>query len=66
MNTVLRLTNEQRAELFRGAAQRLGFGEVIVEKDFWVCWTLRQLFTLPGIGEHLIILRPEDAVHQWI
>ena len=39
MNTVLRLTNEQRAELFRAAAQRLGFGEVIVEKDFWVCWT---------------------------
>lgn len=54
MNSVLRLTSEQRAELFRAAAQRLGFGEVIVEKDFWVCWTLRQLFTLPGIGEHLI------------
>ncbi|HTV62318.1 MAG TPA: nucleotidyl transferase AbiEii/AbiGii toxin family protein [Verrucomicrobiae bacterium] len=26
----------------------------IVEKDFWVCWTLKQLFTLPTIGEHLI------------
>ena len=24
-----------------------------VEKDFWVCWTLRELFALPGIGEHL-------------
>jgi predicted nucleotidyltransferase component of viral defense system len=24
-----------------------------VEKDFWVCWTLRELFTLANIGEHL-------------
>jgi hypothetical protein len=26
----------------------------IVEKDFWVCWTLKELFRLPVIGEHLI------------
>jgi hypothetical protein len=24
-----------------------------MEKDFWICWTLRELFALPGIGEHL-------------
>ena len=27
--------------------------EVIFEKDFWVCWLLRHLLNLPGIGEHL-------------
>jgi len=27
---------------------------VVVEKDFWVCWTLKELFRLPDIGEHLI------------
>lgn len=53
MDSILRLTPGQRAELFKAASQKLGFGEVIIEKDFWVCWTLRQLFTLPGIGEHL-------------
>ncbi|HEY1789435.1 MAG TPA: nucleotidyl transferase AbiEii/AbiGii toxin family protein, partial [Verrucomicrobiae bacterium] len=26
----------------------------IVEKDFWVCWTLKELFRLPDIGGHLI------------
>ncbi len=26
----------------------------IIEKDFWVCWTLKQLFNLPDIAEHLI------------
>lgn len=25
-----------------------------MEKDFWVCWTLKELFGLPGIGEHLV------------
>ena len=27
---------------------------VVLEKDFWVCWTLKELFRLPTIGEHLI------------
>ena len=31
----------------------MGLQAVSVEKDFWVCWTLRDLFTLPGIGSHL-------------
>ena len=25
----------------------------IVEKDFWVCWTLRELFCLPGWGQSI-------------
>jgi hypothetical protein len=25
-----------------------------MEKDFWVCWTLKEMFRLPAIGEHLI------------
>lgn len=27
--------------------------EASIEKDLWICWTLRELFALPGIGEHL-------------
>lgn len=65
MNSVLKLSPEQRAELYRGAAQRLGFGEVIVEKDFWVCWTLQQLFTLPGIGEHLLFKGGTSLSKVW-
>ena len=26
---------------------------IIIEKDFWVCWTLRRLMETPGLGEHL-------------
>jgi hypothetical protein len=34
-----------RAELFSETAARLGVADAIVEKDFWVCWVLKQLFS---------------------
>lgn len=43
----------------------MGFGEVIVETDFWVCWTLQQLFTLPGTGEHLIFKGGTSLSKVW-
>lgn len=33
--------------------ERMGLQAASVEKDFWVCWTLRELSRMPGIGEHL-------------
>jgi hypothetical protein len=29
-------------------------GEHIIEKDFWVCWTLKRLFTMKPLDGHLI------------
>ncbi|MDC0116243.1 nucleotidyl transferase AbiEii/AbiGii toxin family protein [Octadecabacter sp.] len=43
-----------RAEAFQEAAARLGFSQAIIEKDFWVCWSLEKLFALPSFGDHLI------------
>jgi len=54
MDTVLQLTPKERVELFESAALQTGMDAVILEKDFWVCWTLKELFRLPTIGEHLI------------
>lgn len=54
MDTLLsRTTPKERRELFDVTAARMGIGGRLVEKDFWVCWTLRRLFALSGIGEHL-------------
>lgn len=39
---------------FDQTARALNMQPVIVEKDFWVCWTLKELFQLPTFGEHLI------------
>ena len=54
MKIVLDLTPAQRRELFVAASQKLGYTAPVVEKDSWVCWTLRELFALPGAREHLI------------
>jgi hypothetical protein len=54
MDTVIGLSPRERAELFDQTAQLTGMAAMIVEKDFWVCWTLKQMFGLPEIGEHLI------------
>lgn len=55
MNRIAELPAEQRNELFALAAERLGMGSVaVVEKDFWVCWTLKHLFGHPKLSELLI------------
>lgn len=54
MDSILKLTQRERTELFAAAAQKSGLGVVVLEKDFWVCWILKELFGLPVIGQHLI------------
>ena len=42
-----RIANQSTAErtiLFRNTAEKLDLPEAIIEKDFWVCWTLDYLF----------------------
>lgn len=45
---------DERKLFFEETAARRNMQGVIVEKDFWVCWTLKELFALPEMGEHLI------------
>ena len=54
MDTLIQVSRSQRAQLFEQVSQETGMEAVIIEKDFWVCWTLKELFRLPEIGEHLI------------
>ena len=65
MKSMLSLSDIQRRQLFEGAAQRVGIQEIILEKDFWVCWTLRELFALSGIGEHLIFKGGTSLSKAW-
>lgn len=53
MDIVARLPAQDRSDLFRAAADRLGVTSAIIEKDFWVCWTLRRLYSLPTLADHL-------------
>ena len=36
-----------------------------VDKDFWVCWTLRELFNLPDIGNHLTFKGGTSLSKAW-
>src|SRR6266550_9638879 len=47
MDDVARLPVIDRMDLFSATARRRGWTAEIIEKDFWVCWTLKRLFTLP-------------------
>jgi hypothetical protein len=47
MDDVARLPAEDRAALFGETGAGRGVADMIIEKDFWVCWSLRRLFGLP-------------------
>lgn len=54
MDSVARLADAQRSELFESTAQQTGLPPAVVEKDFWVCWTLKHIFESPVLREALL------------
>lgn len=53
MDAFLAMADTRRRALCEEAGQLLGLDATSVEKDCWVCWTLRELFALPELGRHL-------------
>ncbi|MGV8080897.1 MAG: nucleotidyl transferase AbiEii/AbiGii toxin family protein [Syntrophales bacterium] len=53
MDSFLVFPAERRRIICEEGQQRLGLAPASIEKDFWVCWTLRELFRLPGWGNSL-------------
>lgn len=55
MDSFARLAPDERAEALGETAARRGIAAaLIVEKDFWVCWTLKRLFGLTDVGADMI------------
>jgi hypothetical protein len=54
MNKVARLPAAERRDLFQESARERGTNPAIIEKDFWVCWVLKQLFADPELGARLV------------
>lgn len=54
MNTVAQMPARERAELFAETAERKVLPEAIIEKDFWVCWVLKQLFSIEALTGRLL------------
>ena len=53
MDEFAKLPSDERRLYFEQAAAQLGMSAQIIEKDFWVCWSLRRLFSLDEFRNHL-------------
>lgn len=49
MDNVARYSAKDRSDLFIASAVKRQIVPALVEKDFWVCWTLRRLYALEGL-----------------
>ncbi len=65
MNAFLQMPAERRRLAFQQVDASMGLQAFSVEKDFWVCWTLRELFTMAGIGEHLTFKGGTSLSKAW-
>lgn len=73
MNRIAAASNQERADLFRSAALAKGsrFALEIMEKDFWVCWTLFRLFSQMRFRPHMIfkggtsLSKAYGAIHRF-
>ena len=68
--TVLAANDDERRDLFVGAAARLRTDEQNIEKDFWVCWTLDALFNeleaMSGKKRNARLEAIKDACQKYI
>lgn len=53
MDEFARLPSEDRIAAINEAAARRDVTPVIIEKDFWVCWTLKRLSECTGVFPHI-------------
>jgi hypothetical protein len=53
MDKFVSLDAKDKRAYFEVAAANLNIMPQLVEKDFWVCWILKVLFSLPEVGSHL-------------
>lgn len=49
-----RLPIDQRLSYFQEVANRRGLTRLIVEKDFWVCFSLHLLFSTPALAGRFV------------
>ena len=53
MNEFIKKNADEKRLYFEQSAADLNLPAFAIEKDFWVCWALKKLFTLPEWKDHL-------------
>jgi hypothetical protein len=54
MNRIATSDSNIRNELFIRTGAEMNILPGLVEKDFWVCWMLNRLFSIPTIKSHIL------------
>ncbi len=65
MDDFLKMSPKDRRLACLQVEERMHLQAASVEKDFWICWTLRELFALPGIGPHLTFKGGTSLSKAW-
>jgi hypothetical protein len=65
MDTFIAFGEDERRDYCNEARALLGLPAGSIEKDFWVCWTLRELFSLPEVGPHLTFKGGTSLSKAW-
>ena len=65
MDTFAHLPASERRLACLAVADAKRLQAASVDKDFWVCWTLREVFNLPDIGNHLTFKGGTSLSKAW-
>ena len=65
MDAFLKLAPTDQLDAYVEVNRAMGLDAASVEKDFWVCWTLRELFADPGISDHLTFKGGTSLSNAW-
>ena len=65
MQEFLKLSRDDQKLAIEQTAAHKGWVASSAEKDFWVCWTLKQLFTLPEFAGHLTFKGGTSLSKAW-
>ncbi len=65
MKNFLNLSADDQRQAFEQTGAAMGMASTSVEKDFWVCWTLQQLFSMPELAPHLTFKGGTSLSKAW-
>ena len=65
MREIAKRSSSDRQALFLNTARQSGMNEAIVEKDFWVCWTLDYLFHQSPWKKHFVFKGGTSLSKSW-
>lgn len=65
MDDIARLSSADRIDLFTASAAKRRANVIVIEKDFWVCWVLKQIFGLKAPPADLIFKGGTSLSKVW-